>query len=336
MMDSEPTYLTADDLPKVSVVIPAFNVAPYVGDAIRSALAQRGVSLEVIVVDDGSTDATRDVLQAFAGDPRVRLILQENQGPSGSRNTALAAARGAFVGFLDADDLWMPTKAARHVALMTADPSIDLSYSWWHTIDDASRPTGRSSTVAAARVLGGLTFSGLVIENFTGTASTVFCRRDAVVQVGGFDPALRSNVDLDLLLRLAARRPGNIALVPEILTAYRMRSDQITKNWLLMETNWRTVIEKAAQIAPAEVARVHRVALARQCRYLAYIAYEARDLYAARRLLAKAWLNRPSALVRDRRAWLTTAAVIASFLPAPLHEALAQRVVSLRARRAHA
>jgi glycosyltransferase involved in cell wall biosynthesis len=335
-MPSSPTGTrSTDGEPQVSVVMPAYNVAAFVGDAIRSALAQRDVDLEVLVVDDGSNDGTRQILTSFEGDPRVRTFYQDHGGPSVSRNTALAAARGRYVGFLDADDLWEPTKAAKHVAVMDANPALDVTYSWWRTIDERSRDTGRRTTVPAARVPGGTTFAGLVIENFTGTASSVFCRRSAARAVGGFDPALRSNVDLDFLLRVAALRPGNIALVPEILTAYRMRAHQITASWRRMQENWQHVIAKAAAIAPAEVARVQRQALARQSRYYAYLAYEAGDLPAARRLLRAAWRQHTGTLARDRRAWLTTAAVLASYLPESIHRTLANAARSWRARRAH-
>jgi glycosyltransferase involved in cell wall biosynthesis len=319
--------------PQVSVVIPAYNVARFVAEAIRSALAQRAVSLEVIVVDDGSTDRTRAVLEGFAANPRVSLIFQDNLGPSGSRNTALAAARGTYVGFLDADDLWEPSKAEKHVALMESAPGLDVSYSWWRTIDEASRETGRLNTVPPDRVRGGLTFRGLVIENFTGTASTLFCRRKALERVGGFEPSLRSNVDLDLLLRLAALRPNNIALVPEILTSYRKRADQITTDWSRMRTNLEVVLARATAAAPQEVERVRREAFARGARYHAYIAYERGDFRAARRLLAQAWAAHPVSLGRDKRAWLTTAAILASFLPSDAHRALADAAKSWRTRK---
>jgi len=323
--------------PRVSVVVPAYNVEPYVGAAIRSALGQRAVSLEVIAVDDGSTDGTRAVLQHLAAaDPRLRVVFQGNQGPSGSRNAALALARGAYVGFLDADDLWEPEKAARHIELMDASPGIDISYSWWRVIDEAGRETGRRATLPARRIPGGLTLAGLLIENFTGTLSTTFCRREALSLVGGFDAGLRSNVDLDLLLRLAALRPGNVALVPEILTSYRMRSGQITKDWTRMRSNLEVVIRKAAQRAPEQVAAVQREAFARWTRYHAYVAYEAGDVAAARRLIREAWTAHPASLARDKRAWLTTAAILATHLPAKSHRVLAETVKSWRARKARA
>src|SRR3954466_14096555 len=108
--------------PDISIVVPAYNVAGYLAEALRSALAQKGVTLEVIVVDDGSTDGTSKVIALFAGDPRLRVIRQANAGLPAARNTGVAAATGRYVGFLDGDDVWLDGKAARHVELLDANP----------------------------------------------------------------------------------------------------------------------------------------------------------------------------------------------------------------------
>lgn len=321
--------------PDLSIIIPAYNVVDYLGDAIRSAIAQQGVTFEIVVVDDGSTDGTRAVMDSFANDPRMKLLAQENQGPSGSRNTALQIAKGRYIGFLDADDLWEPIKAAKHVAFMDANPVFDITYSWWRVIDEAGRDTGRRNTVPVSSLPRGASFAGLLIENFTGTASTVFCRRETVVTVGGFDNTLRSNVDLDLLLRIAALRSGNIGLIPELLTSYRMRPGQITKDWPRMMTNWKKLVSRLQQVHPDLVdAAVLDEATARQLRYCAYIAYEAGDYAAARRLVYRAWAHRPQCLARDKRAWLTTAAIAATLLPARIHDQLADAAKAYRARNA--
>ena len=112
-------------MPAVSVIMPAYNVAPYVGDALRSALAQTFTDLEVLVVDDGSTDATADVVAGIAArDPRVRLIRQPNRGLAGARNTGLRSARGDVFALLDSDDLWEPEFLAEQVAILRAHPDV--------------------------------------------------------------------------------------------------------------------------------------------------------------------------------------------------------------------
>ena len=319
--------------PDISIVIPAYNVERYVAAALNSALAQRHVAAEIVVVDDGSIDATMDRIRSVGDDPRLRVIAQANQGPSGARNTALRAACGRYVGFLDGDDLWEPDKAARHVALMDARPDLDLSYSWWRVIDGDGRVTGRRNRTRAENLPRGMSFEGLLVANFTGTASTVVCRKAALDAVGGFDEQLTSNVDLDVWLRIAARRDGNIGLVEEVLTSYRMHGAQITGNWSRMKANWEKVLEKARAAAPARVAGVETVARALLSRYLAYLAYEQRDYLAARRMMLDAWAKAPRAVAGDARVWLISAAIgTASVLPDAWHDGLSRVARDLRAR----
>lgn len=319
--------------PLISIVIPAYNAAPFLKTSIQSALDQRDVEYEVIVVDDGSTDETAAVLTDFTDISQLQIVRHENRGPSASRNTALQLAKGEYVGFLDADDLWNPMKAAAHIALMETSPNLDLTYSWWQVIDEIGNPTGRFNITPIERLPAGATFEGLLLENFTGTASTVICRRTAVARVGGFDSNLRANVDLDLWLRIAALRDGNIGLVPNILTSYRKHSSQITSNWSRMASNWEKVIDKARKREPRRVLAVECAARARLARYLAYIAYDQRDFSAARKFIAQAWSTNPFSLICDRRSWLTTAAIAATMLPRKIHDGLARSAKSHRSRR---
>jgi len=305
--------------PDISIIIPAYNVERYVKAAVESALAQQFVKVEVIVVNDGSSDSTASVLATLVSDPRVTVISQGNTGPSVSRNAGIARSQGRYIGFLDADDLWDSNKARLHVDLLEAESGVDISYSWWRIIDEAGALTQRTNTKLPKDLSGGLSFEGLIVENFTGTASTLVCRREAITAVNGFDENLRSNVDLDVLLRMSLLRHNNIALVPQILTSYRIHGNQITSNWRRMHENWERVISKFKAIAPLRVAAIEHVARARVTRYFAYLAYCSGDYSDARRLVAKAWRAAPQSLFRDRRAWLTTAAITATFLPAKVH-----------------
>jgi hypothetical protein len=323
--------------PDISIVVPAYNVEGFVAATLSSALGQEGVDFEVVVVEDGSTDGTAAVLSRFAADPRLRIVSQKNAGLAAARNAGVAVARGRYVGFLDADDLWDRTKARSHVALMDADPRIDLSYSWWRIINEAGQPTGRGNTTPARAIPGGVSFEGLAIENFAGNGSTVVCRRDAILRVGGFDPALPTCEDLDAWLRVAALRDGNIALVPEVLTSYRMRDGQMTRDWRRMRAGWDMAIGKARLASPTRVAGVEARARAKLSRFLAYIAYESGDPVSARRLIRDAWAASPGSLVADRRCWLVTGAVAAScLLPRSWHDGLSGAVKQFRARRAAA
>lgn len=316
---------------QLSIIIPAFNVAPYIAEAVASALGQSTGDIEVIVVDDGSTDGTADALAALPRDPRLTLVRQDNAGPSTARNAGLGLATAPLVGFLDGDDRWHRHKAARHLALHRERPDIDLSFSAWRTIAHDGTDTGRRGHPRA----GPTGFRDLLRENITGTASTVVARRAAVTAAGGFDAALRSNVDIDLWLRIVAPRPAIAWCLGEVLTDYRQRPGQIVGDWRRMAAGWEIVLTKAMALRPLEAAAIAGEARARYRRYLSYIAYRGGDYPAARELLAAAWRTAPLVLLTDRRGLLTSAAVAAaSVLPDNIHGRLVAKVEAARARRA--
>lgn len=182
---------------RVSVVIPAYNRAATIARAVASALAQDPPPLEVIVVDDGSTDATREVVEAIA-DPRLRLVSQPNAGVSAARNRGIAEARGGLVAFLDSDDEWLPGKLAAQVArFRSAGPRLGLVYTGLESLAaDGSR------TVHRARHKGWIYRDLLARNVVTGCGSTAMASRAALELVGGFDPALAANEDYDLVLRI--------------------------------------------------------------------------------------------------------------------------------------
>jgi hypothetical protein len=215
---------------------------------------------------------------------------------------------------------------------MDEQPGIDVTYSWWRIIDENGAFQGRTNTRPAASLAGGMGFEGLLVENFTGTASTLVCRAEAVRAINGFDPALRSNVDLDLLLRLALLREGNIALVPALLTSYRIHRSQITSDWRRMERNWNLVFDKMKLLAPARASAVEMLARGRVSRYFAYIAYVRGDYAAARALMAKAWRTSPLGMLRDSRCRLVTLAVLSTYLPVRLRERLTVMALRLTGR----
>src|SRR5690606_10598745 len=130
----------------VSVIVPAFNAAGYIEDTCLSVLAQTYTALELIVVDDGSTDATANIVAAIAeSDRRVRLLRQQNSGVANARNAGIAAASGEFVAPLDADDIWDPRKIERQVRrLQEAGDDAGLAYCWWVWIDTGGRVLDRS------------------------------------------------------------------------------------------------------------------------------------------------------------------------------------------------
>ncbi len=207
------------ETPTISVVIPAHNSAPFLAAAVASVRAQEPAVAEIIVVDDGSTDATATVAEGLG----VGLIRQTNQGPAAARNRGVEAATGEWIAFLDADDTWVEDKLARQLALVAAHRSVALVAGDMAEVDGAGAVVVESVMAAHGhldrfRALGGAPIpraAGLLLEaNFIPTG-TVLVRRAVLEAVGGFNGALRFGEDLELWVRIAVRFP--IAVVPEVL-----------------------------------------------------------------------------------------------------------------------
>jgi len=194
---------TASILPAlVSVIIPAYNAGRFIEAAVRSALAQTYAPIEVIVVDDGSTDDTAHIVERIAAsDPRVTLLSQANQGASAARNAGAAAARGQFFAFLDADDLWHPSKIERQMDVFrNGPPDLGLVYTWSRMIDVDGRIDGHTGAKAFYR---GRVIEKLLTYNFVSNGSVALIRRECFEQVGGFDTSIIGNEDYHLYLKLA-------------------------------------------------------------------------------------------------------------------------------------
>jgi glycosyltransferase involved in cell wall biosynthesis len=188
-------------MPCVSVVIPTYNRAQLVQDAIRSVLQQTYTHFELIVVDDGSTDDTREQVAAFQRDPRVRYIYQENRGLSAARNAGIRAAQGEYIALLDSDDLWLPAKLEEQMNLLATDGGADVVYCDLREIDLAGNVL--SAVWQRPPSLGTL-YEDLMYGNvITGSGSSVLVRAKCFAQVGLFDEALAACEDQDLWRRMS-------------------------------------------------------------------------------------------------------------------------------------
>lgn len=211
-MPHEPVEFDSAQAPPISVIIPTFNAARFLPEAIESVAEQNYEPLEIIVVDDGSTDDTRDVAARW---PRVRYILQQNQGPSGARNTGVQAATSDILAFLDVDDLWTADHLQTLLPPLLAEP--ELRFVWGTTQCvriDTDSVGNRVHTILRDNVP--LFLIG----------ATLF-RRSAFVEVGPFDPALRMGEDTDWLAMARMKRARQRQIDKNVLV-YRERAGSLT------------------------------------------------------------------------------------------------------------
>jgi glycosyltransferase involved in cell wall biosynthesis len=207
-MSSEESLIVTDDWPLVSVIVSVYNGGRFLAQALDSVFAQDYHPLEVIVVDDGSTDDTADVARSY---PEVHYIYQENQGVAVARNTGIAAARGDLIALQDADDLWVPGKLTLQVGHLRAHPEFYGNFGMWINFADGA-PPAEGSAAGPDRV-------GLV---------TLVVRREVHDRVGIYDPAYRVGSDMDWFSR--ARDAGaNILMLPDILLHRRIHDGNLSR-----------------------------------------------------------------------------------------------------------
>jgi len=201
--------------PAVSVIVTSYNYGRYVGAALASVRNQTVGDVECIVVDDGSTDNSIEVIESFLDDTRFRLIRLENGGVSRARNVGLSAAHGRFVAFLDADDVWQPTKLERQLRRFTADPSLGVVF----TRRTIIAGNGVRQPCADGMPPEGEIVGPLFRQNFVCFSSAIVTT-EAITRVGGFDEQLGLAIDYDFWLRLASLY--RVGVVDEPLVAYRI------------------------------------------------------------------------------------------------------------------
>ncbi len=297
----------------ISVVMPCFNARPFVEQAVRSALEQDYANVELIVVDDGSSDGSRDILASLANDyaGRMTVLHQDNQGPYPARNAGLQRARGTMVAFLDADDYWSRDCLVKlHSALQTAQA--DLAYCGWQNVGEGA--PGKEPYVPPDYAKGDAV--ALFLKGCPWPIHAALSRRSLLERVSGFSTRQFSSMDYDLWLRILSVT-RNIARVPEVLAFYRwhgygqissVKWRQVLDAWQVRQDFVRTHPALVAHLAHAALRELLDGSLLRA----AYAAYWNRDLVSAQPLFRKAAL-RGFWRVRDAKFILT------SLLPSALY-----------------
>lgn len=213
--------------PLVSVIVPVHNGERFLRESIGSALAQGYPEFEIVVTDDGSTDASPAILRELSAD--IRVIHQPRQGAAAARNAAIAAARGDLLAFLDCDDRWDANKIERQVLLHQRFPEAVASYCDHRIIDAEGRVTGTTGALAYPRWSGRI-LRELVQGNCIVSPSVLMARREAVLAAGGFDPTQPAGSDdWQLSMHLAALGP--ILYLPETLASYRRHDGNTSAAW---------------------------------------------------------------------------------------------------------
>lgn len=226
-------------MPKVSVIIPTFNNALFISEAIESVIKQTFTDFEVIVVDDGSTDNTKEVLSRYT-DTRIRYIYQENKGPSVARNNGVRTAVGEYIAFLDSDDLCLPERLAIQISFLEANPKVDIVHSACFFIDKNGKTVDGAIKNPAKKDKN--YFESLVSGEEGFIFSSITMRKRCFDLIGLFDERLKTAEDLDMILRLLLQ--GNtLSYIDKPLIKYRVNVG-ISSDAKKVEENMKLVLDK--------------------------------------------------------------------------------------------
>jgi glycosyltransferase involved in cell wall biosynthesis len=289
--------------PLVSVIIPAYNAAAFLRETLDSALAQSYPNLEIIVVDDGSTDTTPQLLETYAD--RIRVLHQANAGQAAARNHGARESHGELLAFLDSDDLWDADKIARQVELLNRFPEALAVYCDHRAIDAEGSLLSSSGALHYPRSSGEM-LRAMLLSCCIITPGLVLLRRNAFEASGGFDeaPLMRGHEDHALWLRLATQ--GSFIYSPDTLFSYRRHSQQTTrqKHWEMSmsraKLNMMMAISDFIRASQNEdLKRLFACVLAETQISAAWAARQTGDHAEARRIAAAALALRPT----SARAW---------------------------------
>ncbi|MBE9228368.1 glycosyltransferase [Phormidium sp. LEGE 05292] len=230
-------------MPLISVIIPAYNNEKTIRETIESVLKQTFYDFELIVINDGSSDRTLEIATDIK-DLRIKVFSYINAGGAVSRNRGFSHSVGEFIAFLDADDLWTPDKLEAQLKALQKNPHAAVAYSWLDAIDESGKFLRKGNHITEK----GDIFAKLFLIPFVESGSNPLIRRQAFIDIGGFDESLTASQDYDLYLRLAARYEFIAVPIPQIL--YRISSNSMSANVRRQEVTSLFVRERAFQESP--------------------------------------------------------------------------------------
>jgi glycosyltransferase involved in cell wall biosynthesis len=274
-------------MPKVSVVIPAYNAMVYLPQTIDSVLNQTFTDFEILVINNSSSDNIIEWISQIQ-DSRITLITHENQGATNSRNLGISIAKGEYIAFLDADDIWEKTKLEKQVSCLDKNPSVGLVYTWTQLIDS----TGKLLKFSMRHQEEGYIWEKIVIQDVVGNGSCAMVRASCFEQVGLFDINVGIADDFDMWIRIAA--VYEFAVVKECLVFYRQHSNNASKNRRKMIDTHARIIEKSFKDIPLNLLYLRNRAYANLCRYQSWIAMKDGNYQEAKLLFKHATLHNPN------------------------------------------
>ena len=263
----------------VSVIIPVYKVEKYIAATLESVLAQTYKNFELLIVDDGSPDQSIEICQQFT-DNRIKIIRQENRGVAAARNTGIRHSSGEYLAFLDADDLWLKEKLAKHVEHLDKSPTVGVSFCRSAFIDEAGKPLG----IYQITKLQEITPLDILCRTPIGNGSVPVIRRETLSDIAFVDNLygtvekfyfdddrlLHPSEDVECWLRTMMKTQWQIEGIPEALTLYRVNSQGFSAQLLKKLNSWEKMLSKAsAYVEPESMTKWQNIAMAYQLRHLA-------------------------------------------------------------------
>ncbi|BAY09531.1 glycosyltransferase family 2 protein [Calothrix sp. NIES-2098] len=308
----------------VSVIIPLYKAEKYIAATVQSVLAQTYKNFELLIIDDGSPDQSVEICQQFT-DPRIKIIRQDNRGVAAARNQGIRESQGEYIAFLDADDLWAPTKLEKHVNHLENCTSVGISYSYSSFIDATGKPLGLYQLPKTNNI----TPVHFLLRDPIGSGSNLVARRevfeairfedniDGTVEKFYFDEdrQLHPSEDTECWLRISLKSDLKFEGIPEVLIQYRLHSGGYSHQFEKKATSWEKFLEKAHFYAPDLIAQWENAARAYQLTAIARRAVNQGNGSMALKLSYRALATYWRILLEEpRRTMLTLSAACLLFL----------------------
>lgn len=322
----------------VSIIIPLYNCEKYIHQALQSALQQTYKNIEIIVVNDGSRDKSRKIVENFS-DSRIIIIDKLNAGLAAARNTGISKATGEYIGFLDADDFWHETKVASHLEHFQKKQNVGASFSFSQFCDEK----GKILDIFQIGQINNIKAKDIFLKNPIGNGSTMFLRKKLVDELAYkeskegplcfFNPSLRQNEDVECWLRIALQTSYLIEGIPAVLTFYRINTLGLSANMSAQYAAWKQSVEILRNCNPKFIDTYFISARTYYLRYLARRAFASRKKKDALFLFSKSIKLNPLVIIFDFKRTITTALAILLLLILPpkvlgFMEGISMKVVS--------